>query len=254
MIRVALDAMGGDHAPQAEIEGALAGARDAAGRLHDPAGRARATSSRRSWRGIPASTGAASRCVEAPEVIGMAEKPLAAVRKKPKSSLVDRPRPAEGRRSPTRSSPPATPAPRWPPPRSLLGLHDGVERATVGHAVPDRPTSRCWCSTAAPTSTAPPRELVGFAHLGTVYARDVLGRPSPVVGLLNVGEEDEKGNAVVKEAHQLLKTDAGLNYVGNIEGRDILAGPRQARPHRRGGVRRLRRQRRAQVLRVGRRG
>jgi len=68
------------------------------------------------------------------------------------------------------------------------------------------------------------RELVGFAHLGSVYVRDVLDRPQPGVGLLNVGEEDEKGNAVVKEAHQLLKQAAGIHYVGNVEGRDILAG------------------------------
>src|SRR5439155_486242 len=67
-------------------------------------------------------------------------------------------------------------------------------------------------------------ELVGFAHLGSVYARDVMGRATPGVGLLNVGEEDEKGNAVVKEAHQLLKRTAGIHYVGNVEGRDILAG------------------------------
>ena len=68
------------------------------------------------------------------------------------------------------------------------------------------------------------RELVGFAHLGSVYVRDVLDRPQPGVSLLNVGEEDEKGNAVVKEAHQLLKQTPGIRYVGNVEGRDILAG------------------------------
>ena len=55
----------------------------------------------------------------------------------------------------------------------------------------------------------------------TVYMRDILSRPSPKVGLLNVGEEEEKGTAVVKEAHQLLRRDARLNYVGNIEGRDM---------------------------------
>jgi glycerol-3-phosphate acyltransferase PlsX len=65
---------------------------------------------------------------------------------------------------------------------------------------------------------------VGFAWLGTIYMQDVLGRPSPKVGLLNVGEEDEKGNAAAKEAHVLLQQAAGLNYVGNIEGRDIVAG------------------------------
>src|SRR3989442_971811 len=74
------------------------------------------------------------------------------------------------------------------------------------------------------------RELVGFAHLGSVYARDVMGRPTPGVGLLNVGEEDEKGNAVVKEAHQLLKRTDGIHYVGNVEGRDILAGHCKAGP------------------------
>src|SRR2546428_653678 len=68
------------------------------------------------------------------------------------------------------------------------------------------------------------RELVGFAHLGSVYVRDVLDRPEPGVGLLNVGEEDEKGNATVKEANQLLKQTSGIRYVGNVEGRDILAG------------------------------
>jgi glycerol-3-phosphate acyltransferase PlsX len=65
------------------------------------------------------------------------------------------------------------------------------------------------------------RELVGFAHLGAVYARDVLGRPEPAVGLLNIGEEDEKGNAVVKEAHQMMKVQTGFTYRGNVEGRDI---------------------------------
>ena len=72
--------------------------------------------------------------------------------------------------------------------------------------------------------TALPGSLLGFAYLGTVYTRDVLGRPSPKVGLLNIGEEEEKGNATAKEAHQLLKQAPNLNYVGNIEGRDIIAG------------------------------
>jgi len=74
------------------------------------------------------------------------------------------------------------------------------------------------------------RELVCFAILGTVYMRDILGRPNPVVGLLNVGEEDEKGNALVRDAHRLLRERPGINFRGNIEGRDILAG------HEKGGA------------------
>ena len=57
-----------------------------------------------------------------------------------------------------------------------------------------------------------------------MYARDVLGRPDPSVGLLNIGEEQEKGNAAVKEAHNLLAHSTAFRFVGNVEGRDILSG------------------------------
>jgi glycerol-3-phosphate acyltransferase PlsX len=67
-------------------------------------------------------------------------------------------------------------------------------------------------------------ELVQFARIGAVYAEDVLGRPAPGVGLLSIGEEPEKGNAAVKGAHQLLAREAGLHFLGNIEGRDIPVG------------------------------
>ena len=66
-------------------------------------------------------------------------------------------------------------------------------------------------------------ELVQFARLGVVYAEDLLGRDNPAVGLLSIGEEPEKGNAVTKEAHQLLES-AGLNFIGNVEGRDLPNG------------------------------
>lgn len=62
-----------------------------------------------------------------------------------------------------------------------------------------------------------------FARIGTVYARALLGRANPAVGLLSIGEEPEKGNAVVKDAHQRL-LGAGLNFLGNVEGRDLPAG------------------------------
>ena len=65
---------------------------------------------------------------------------------------------------------------------------------------------------------------MSFARLGAVYAEDVLGRANPSVALLSVGEEPEKGNAVVKEAHQLLAATEGINFHGNVEGRDIPMG------------------------------
>src|SRR2546430_12779257 len=105
----------------------------------------------------------------------------------------------------------------------MLRLHAGVRRAAIGALFPTAVHPVLVLDGGANVD-CDARELVGFAHLGSVYVRDVLDQPRPGVGLINVGEEDEKGNAVVKEAHQLLKQTAGINYVGNVEGRDILAG------------------------------
>jgi glycerol-3-phosphate acyltransferase PlsX len=111
----------------------------------------------------------------------------------------------------------------------LLRLHPGVQRAAIGALLPTA-TKPILLLDAGANVDCDARELVGFAHLGAVYARDVLGRTTPSVGLLNIGEEDEKGNAVTKEAHQLLKQTPGITYVGNVEGRDIPAGECRGQP------------------------
>jgi len=113
--------------------------------------------------------------------------------------------------------------------RLLELLPVGVQRAAIGALFPTA-TQPVLVVDAGANVDCDARELVGFAHLGAVYARDVLGRPTPSVGLLNVGEEDEKGNAVVKEAHQLLKQTPGIHYAGNVEGRDIPAGECRGQP------------------------
>jgi len=203
VIRVALDAMGGDHAPQAEIEGAIAALETLPGDFTiQLVGRVDVIEAELARH--PGADRRRLECIEAPDVIGMAEKPIAAIRKKPKSSLMIGVGLQKAGKSDAFISAGNTGA-SLAAATVVLGLHDGVARATV----------------ATPFPTA---ELVGFAYMGTVYARDVLGKPSPVVGLLNVGEEDEKGTAMVKEAHLLLKNSPGLNYIGNIEGRDIVAG------------------------------
>jgi glycerol-3-phosphate acyltransferase PlsX len=159
---------------------------------------------------------------DAPDVIGMEEKPLAAVRKKPNSSLVVGLSLQKAEKSDAFVSAGNTGAVLVAS-TLMLGLHDGVERATVGTLFPtaDLPV---LVLDAGATVDCSARELVGFAWLGTIYMQDVLGRARPKVGLLNVGEEDEKGNAAAKEAHALLRQAPGLNYVGNVEGRDIVAG------------------------------
>jgi glycerol-3-phosphate acyltransferase PlsX len=152
----------------------------------------------------------------------MAEKPLRAVRRKRKSSIVvGLELQAKGQSDAFISA--GNTGALLAASTVLLGLFAGVERATVGTLLPTAEGPVLLLDAGANVDCSP-RELVGFAHLGTVYMRDIVSRPSPQVGLLNVGEEEEKGTALVKEAYGLLKQDKRLNFVGNIEGRDILGG------------------------------
>jgi glycerol-3-phosphate acyltransferase PlsX len=219
--------MGGDKAPQAEIAGTL----EALAELPEPfvvqlVGRTDAIEAELAKHaGVDRGR---IEIHEAADVIGMGEKPLAAVRKKPNSSVVVGLTLQKQGQSDAFLSAGNTGA-TLAASTVLLGLHDGVERATVATLFPTgREPVLVLDGGANLDCTA--KELVGFAYLGTVYTRDILRRPRPIVGLLNIGEEEEKGTAVVREAHQLLKRSSGLSYAGNIEGRDILPGP-QRRTH-----------------------
>jgi glycerol-3-phosphate acyltransferase PlsX len=221
VIRVALDAMGSEQAPRTEVEGVGLALREL-----PPAfgvqlvGQTSAIEAE--LRRHPDIDAGRVEIVEAAEVIGMAEKPLQAVRKKRKSSLVvGLSLQAQGKSDAFISA--GNTGAMLAASTVLLGLYGGVDRATVGTLLPtvDGPVMTLDAGANVDCSA---RELVGFAHLGTVYMRDILSRPSPKVGLLNIGEEEEKGTAIVKEAHRLLTRDTRLNYIGNIEGRDILGG------------------------------
>jgi glycerol-3-phosphate acyltransferase PlsX len=228
VIRIALDAMGGDNAPRVEVEGAAQALQDLppefriqlVGRTADIEA-ALATAA-------PGVDRARIDIVEAPDVVGMGEKPLAAVRGKPRSSLAVGLGLQKAGESDAFISAGNTGA-AMAASTLLLRLHAGVQRAAIGALLPTANQPVLVIDVGANVDSDA-RELLGFAHLGSVYARDVLGRPHPTVGLLNIGEEDEKGNAVVKEAHQLLKPSPGLRYVGNVEGRDIPAGECRGQP------------------------
>ncbi|MEE8060736.1 MAG: phosphate acyltransferase PlsX [Gemmatimonadales bacterium] len=221
MIRVALDAMGGDRAPEVELEGVaraletlpehvviqLVGQPDAI--EAELAKHSNIDTSRVEIH-------------EATEVIGMAEKPLAAIRKKPNSSIVLGLTMQKQGKSDAFVSAGNTGA-ILAASTLLLRLHQGVERATVATPFPTADLPVLVLDGGANVDCSP-RELQSFAYLGTVYMRDILNIARPVVGLLNIGEEDEKGNMVSKEANRLLHESSGLNYIGNIEGRDIIAG------------------------------
>ncbi len=222
MIRVALDAMGSDQAPRTEVDGmALALLELPPGFRVQLVGQTAAIETELARH--PALDRSRLEIVDAPEVIGMAEKPLQAVRRKRKSSLVvGLGLHARGESDAFISA--GNTGALLAASTMLLGLYPGVERATVGILLPTAVGGPVLMLDAGANVDCSARELVGFAHLGTVYLRDILSRPSPKVGLLNVGEEEEKGTAVLKEAHALLRRDARLSFVGNIEGRDILGG------------------------------
>jgi len=227
VIRVAVDAMGGDRAPQAEIDGVLQALQSPPNDfLVQLVGRTDAIEAELARH--PGTDRGRLEVHEAADVIGMAEKPLAAVRKKPKSSLVIGLRLQKSGQSDAFVSAGNTGA-ALAASTVLLGLHEGVDRATVATLFPTGGEPVLVLDGGANVDCSA-RELVGFAYLGTIYMRDLMGRANPVVGLLNIGEEEEKGTALVREAHQLLKRAPRLNYAGNIEGRDILPGPQQRIP------------------------
>lgn len=221
MIRIALDAMGSDNAPRVEVEGALQALRELPPTFRvQLVGRTKDIET--ALRNAPGADRGRLDIVEAPEVVGMGEKPLAAVRGKPKSSIaVGLGLQKQGGSDAFISA--GNTGAVMAAATLLLRLHPGVQRPAIGALFPTAKHPVLVLDAGANVD-CDPRELVGFAHLGSVYARDVLGRPEASVGLLNIGEEDEKGNAVVKEAHQLLKATPGIRYVGNVEGRDIPNG------------------------------
>lgn len=217
MIRIALDAMGGDNAPRVEVEGAVLALREI------PDIRLQLVGRRADIEAALAAHPDADRSrlevVDAPDVIGMGEKPLAALKSKPNSSIMVGLGLQKKSLSDAFISAGNTGA-VMAAATLLLRLHAGVVRAAIGALFPTI-SEPVLVLDAGANVDCDARELVCFAHLGSVYAKDVLERPNPTVGLLNIGEEDEKGNAVAKEAHTLLRNSAGLNFVGNVEGRDI---------------------------------
>lgn len=213
--------MGGDHAPAAEVEGASLALRDLdADFVIQLVGRPEAIEAELAKH--PEIDRKRVEIIPAADVITMQDKPLHAVRKKPKSSLMVGIGLQKSGRSDAFVSAGNTGA-VLAASTVLLGIHVGVARASVAPVLPTADGFVLMVDGGANVDCTA-KELVGFARLGTVYMRDVFGRSEPRVGLLNIGEEDEKGNAAAREAHQLLKESTGINYLGNIEGRDILVG------------------------------
>ena len=105
----------------------------------------------------------------------------------------------------------------------LLKRLPGVDRPAVGTLMPTTSRAHMLMLDAGANVDCRPLHLLQFAFLGHVYAQDLMGKPEPRIGLLNIGSEPEKGNERTVEAYRLL-SQSGLNFVGNVEGRDIIHG------------------------------
>lgn len=220
-MRIALDAMGTDTAPSAEVAGAIDALRDVTSQdveiiLVGDEEVVRAELARHDDvpRGI--------RVHHAPDRVSAEDSPASVIRRKPDSSIVvglklHKDGDADGFVSagPTGAVMAS----------SLFTLRPlpGVDRPPVGTLLPTAGDLSLLLDAGANIGCKP-SNLVQFAHLGSTYMRDAMGRENPRVGLLNIGEEPGKGDEVTMETFELLKVDTGLNFIGNIEGRDIVGG------------------------------
>jgi glycerol-3-phosphate acyltransferase PlsX len=213
--RVSVDAMGGDHGPAAAVEGALLASRELGIRaaLVGPQERVRAELQRLGGAG-------AVEVVDAPDVVGMGEKVSLSTLKKRSSIQVAVELVRDGRADAFFSA--GNTAACWTIAKLVLGTLPEVDRPALAAVVPNRRGKTVLLDVGA-NSQCKARHLEEFAIMGSAYARGVLHVESPRVGLVNVGEEESKGNDVVREAHEALKASR-LNFVGNVEGHDIFGG------------------------------
>lgn len=220
-MRIALDAMGTDRAPAVEVEGAVAALGEFGDALEMVLVGDRAAIEAELGR-YPDAPRARIEIVHAADRIAMGDMPAQAVRRKPDSSIavgLGLHRRGEVDAFISAGSTGAVMA------GSLLLLRPlpGVDRPAVGAVFPTT-TGHTLVLDAGANIETRPQHLVQFAHLGTIYAQDLMGKERPRVGLLNIGEEPEKGDERTVETHRLLAGQSRLNFVGNIEGRDIIAG------------------------------
>ncbi|MFQ5797545.1 MAG: phosphate acyltransferase PlsX [Bacteroidota bacterium] len=221
-IRIAVDAMGGDYAPHNVIVGAL----DA---LHDTGNRFELIlvgNEQRIRQEIHQirQNDLAYTVVDAPETIEMAETPTSALKAKRKSSIaVGVQLQKEGKANAFVSA--GNTGAVMSASTLILGRIPGVARPTIGAFFPSE-GGACLLLDAGANVDCTPRHLLQFAAMGTIYARCMLNYHNPTVGLLSIGEESTKGNEGTLRAFRLL-SNSKLNFIGNIEGRDILKGKAQ---------------------------
>ncbi len=219
MIRIAVDAMGGDLAPDAILSGvvnSLPQVKDTKIFLFGPEALLRDKLKQYQY------DESRIEIVDAPDVISLHESPVLAVRRKKDSSIVKGMHfVKEGNADAFISA--GSSGAILAGGQLIVGRIKGIQRPPLGALIPTR-KGVCLLVDCGANVDAKPEWLRQFAEMGSIYIRDMLGVKNPTVGLVNIGAEEEKGNALVKEAMPLLKEDNALNFIGSVEARDIVDG------------------------------
>ncbi|HYK42117.1 MAG TPA: phosphate--acyl-ACP acyltransferase, partial [Thermoanaerobaculia bacterium] len=217
MLRIAVDAMGGDHAPQVNVDAAIAAVRefgigsllvgrpDALEPLLHNAGSARDE----------------IEIVEAAEIVTMDDPPTAAIRKKRNSSIRIAANCVRDGRAAGLVSAGNTGA-AMVCAKMVIGTIEGVDRPALATVLPNL-SGHCLLLDVGANPDAKVQHFKEFAVMGSIYAQLAFGKPNPSLGLMSIGEEDSKGSDRTKEVFKTLK-ESGQNFIGNVEGRDVFSG------------------------------
>lgn len=217
--RIAVDAMGGDHAPHEIVKGALHAVAENPEVEVLLVGREEVIREHLSRLGVP--DPAHIEIVDARDVIEMDESAIAAVRRKRNSSLrVCARLVAEGQADAMVSA--GSTGATWAAARLVIGMIRGVDRPALAAILPRADGHTVLLDVGAQVDSKP-KHLREFAIMGHFYAQTVLGLENPRVGLLSIGEEEGKGNELTRETYRVMH-ETGLNFIGNAEGRDIYNG------------------------------
>lgn len=216
-VRIAVDAMGGDHAPRAILEGAITALRE------DGDLRLLLTGRREVIEPFLADAADArgrAEIVHAADVIGMDDPPVEALRARKDSSLAAVARLAAQGEADAAISAGNTGAFAAACQLKMRPL-PCVDRPGIAVTIPAFHGPFVICDVGA-NIQAKPRHLYEYGVMASEYARMILGIAAPRVGVLSVGEESEKGTRLVRQTHELLEADAGIRFIGNVEGRDLF--------------------------------
>jgi len=217
MIKIAIDVMGSDNSPSADVEGAVLAAREFDYEITLVGKRELIEKELEKHRPLPGNIS----ILHAPEVIGMHEQPVLSVRRKKQSSIVALTNLAKEKKVDAIVGAGNTGAMVCAATLKCR-LLPGIERAGIGVIMPSLKGTVLMIDGGA-NIDAKPKHLLQYAIMGSAYLECILNNRLPKVGLLNIGEEESKGTGFLKEAYGLLEL-SGLNFIGNVEGVDLFTG------------------------------